>query len=502
MHARSWSLAVWLAVPLAVACGGSSPKPGGVMDASTDGVSVLEHHHSAMRNGVYVDAALTRQAAAGVHRDPGFDANARVNGPVYAQPLYLEAGNGSPDRVFVATEQNEVYAFDAQTGAQAWHTTLAPPVPLSALPCGNIDPLGITGTPVIDAATRTIYLDAMTTPDGGATKKHLVYALSADDGTVRSGWPADVGALVSGFDSAVQNQRGGLLLLGGKVYVPYGGHYGDCGTYYGRVVGIDVRHPGSAVSFRTRAEGGGIWAPGGLASDGASVFAATGNTFGAANWQDGEAILRLPQDLAFTQQPQDFWAPTDWMDLDSGDVDIGGSGPVLFDLPGGTPAHAAIALGKNGKAYLLDRDHLGGVSDAVATLDASGGEIINSAAAYQTPTASYVAFAGSGASCGGSLAAIRISLGSPASLESAWCADTASGSPIYTTTGGGKDGLVWSIGGSPDRLHAFDADTGAEVFAGGGAGDAMGNVERYQTPIVAKGRIYVAADDALYAFTP
>jgi hypothetical protein len=201
---------------------------------------------------------------------------------------------------------------------------------------------------VIDAATRTLYLDAMTTPDGGATKQHLVYALSADDGSVRSGWPADVGALVSGFDAEVQNQCGGLLLLGGKVYVPYGGHYGDCGTYYGRVVGIDVGNPASAVSFRTRAEGGGIWAPGGLASDGTSVFAATGNTFGATTWQDGEGILRLPQDLAFSQQPADYWAATDWQDLDSGDVDIGGSGPVLFDLPSGTPAHAAISRHRRG----------------------------------------------------------------------------------------------------------------------------------------------------------
>lgn len=260
MRALTWVLIEAACLVLATGCG-SSATPRTVLDPPTDGVAVLQHHHSAMRNGVYVDAALSRQAAAGVHRDLAFDA--KVNGPVYAQPLFLEGANGSPNLVFVATEQNQVYAFNAQTGPPAWHTVLAPPVPLSALPCGNIDPLGITGTPVIDATSRTLYLDAMTTPDGGATKRHLVYALAADDGTVRSGWPADVGALVPGFDAAVQNQRGGLLLLGGKVYVPYGGHFGDCGTYYGRVVGLDVANPGSAVSFQTRAAGGGIWAPGG-----------------------------------------------------------------------------------------------------------------------------------------------------------------------------------------------------------------------------------------------
>lgn len=94
-------------------------------------------------------------------------------------------------------------------------------------PCGNFDPLGVTGTPVVDAATRTLFLDAMITPDGGRTVRHLVFALSIDDGSTRPGWPVDVAGAPAGastrFDPSVQNQGGAPALQGGRLYLPYGG---------------------------------------------------------------------------------------------------------------------------------------------------------------------------------------------------------------------------------------------------------------------------------------
>jgi outer membrane protein assembly factor BamB len=158
---------------------------------------VLRHHRNDTRDGVYVDAAFTHQAAAAMHRDSTF--NASTQGATYAQPLYLDGGAAGGDRLFVATEQNWVYALDAATGAAGWSTHLAPPVPLSLLPCGNIDPLGVTGTPVIDYASRTLFVDAMTTPDGGTTKRHLIFALSVDDGSIRPGYPVDVAAALAGL---------------------------------------------------------------------------------------------------------------------------------------------------------------------------------------------------------------------------------------------------------------------------------------------------------------
>src|SRR5262249_23314011 len=158
------------------------------------------------RNGVYVIPELTRAHAMALTIDPSFAPP--IAGPTYAQPLYLADPQGQ-DLVFVATEQNQVSALRASDGSVAWQRTLAPPMPQSALPCGNIDPLGITGTPIIDPASRMMFLDAMTDA-GGGTARHMIYALSIDDGLTRPGWPVDVNQHVASgginFDSKVQNQ--------------------------------------------------------------------------------------------------------------------------------------------------------------------------------------------------------------------------------------------------------------------------------------------------------
>ena len=463
------------------------------------GPDVLQHHHSAARDGMYVLPSLTRGAAAAVRAD--FTASL-PGSTFYAQPLYVAGVNGGPSLLVVASEQDVVSALDATTGDVVWQHQLGAPVPLSQLPCGNIDPLGVTGTPAIDSATRTVYVAAMTTPDGGATKLHQVFALSLDDGSVRAGWPVDVGATArSGattFDAAVQNQRGALALVGGVLYVPYGGHYGDCGAYHGWLVGFPVSNPGRPTAWATPAAGGGSWAPSGVASDGASLFIATGNTFGADAWAGGEAVLRFSPGPALA----DWFAPSNWKALDTGDVDIGGTGPVLVDVPGATPAALAVALGKDGKIYLLDRARLGSVGGQVAVAPVASDEIINAAVSYTTNQGTYVVFKGKGASCpgglSGDLTGVRIGAASPPTLATAWCASqNGLGSPMVTTTDGHAEAIVWSVGAEGDgRLHAFDGDTGAAI-----ASAAVGAVRRYQTPIAAGGRLYVAADDAVRAFT-
>ncbi|HLY36874.1 MAG TPA: PQQ-binding-like beta-propeller repeat protein [Candidatus Binatia bacterium] len=469
------------------------------------GASVFQYHADLERDGVYVDAVLTRAAVATLHRDPGFVAT--TTGATYAQPLYVADAAGGRGLILVATEENRVYALDATTGATVWSQQLASPVPLSALPCGNIDPLGITGTPVIDPTSRTIYLDAMTTPDGGHTKRHLVFALAVDDGSTRPGYPVDVAATLARrgrvFNPAVQNQRGALALVGGTVYVPYGGHAGDCGNYRGWVVGIPVAEPTAVRAWRTKARGGGVWAPGGVSSDGTSLFVATGNTFGATKWSGGESIIRLRPSLVFGRRRADHFTPPNWRDLDASDVDLGGTAPVLFDLPGARPDAIAVALGKDGKAYVVNRDRLGGIHSAPVSAVVAKNAIINGAATYATPTARYVVFKGIGAHCpnaDGDLTAIRIGVGSPPSIATAWCASqNGNGSPMVTTVDGHADAIVWSVGAEDDnRLHGFDGDTGAEVFAS----DALGPIARFATPIAAAGRIIVAGTSTVYAFRP
>jgi hypothetical protein len=130
--------------------------------------------------------------------------------------------------------------------------------------CGNISPVGVTGTPVIDASRGAIYLNAAVETSSGP--RHLVFALSLKDGTPLPGWPIDIVEALARegqtFVARDQNQRGALAILAGNLYVPFGGHFGDCGQYRGFVVGISLSDPRTIKSWATRARGGGIWAPG------------------------------------------------------------------------------------------------------------------------------------------------------------------------------------------------------------------------------------------------
>jgi hypothetical protein len=484
-------------------------------------VSVLEHHNHPSRDGFYVDPALSKAAIAKLHLDPAV-ASATTQGPTYAQPLYLAGSGATPDLVIVATEQNHVYAFDASKGGPAvWDKTLGTPLPKSALAtlrqgCGNIDPLGVTGTPVIDAATRTIYLDAMLAGTGG-TAQHQVFALDADTGAVKPGWPVDLNrAAVSGsttFSSLAQNQRGALTLLDGKVFVPFGGHVGDCGVYHGWIVGVSATDPAQVSAWAARAIAGGVWAPSGVASDGKSLFFATGNTEMQSNdfsppstWQDGETIFRLPPSLVFSGQDADHFTPKNWATLDDNDTDIGGTGPIVLDIPGATPSALLIGLGKDGNAYLLDRGNLGGISDPLVLASVATGYIINAATAYTTPQGAYVAFKGTGRGCpsgqSGGLAAIKISAGSPPTISVAWCGGpNTQGSPAASATDAqGTDAVVWIVS-SDNKLWALEGDTGKAIFSGGTSSDAMSSVQKYETPIVANGRVFVAANNQVFAFT-
>jgi hypothetical protein len=469
--------------------------------------AVLEHHAGPRRNGIYIDSTLTTASAATFHLDPTF--SAAITGNTYAQPLYLANGPGGRGTLYVATESNQVSALDAGTGAALWRVSLGTPVPLSNQPCGNIDPLGVTGTPIIDGVGRTLYVAAMTTPDG-TTSRQRVFALSVDDGSVKPGWPVDVEGMTFGsatFDSSVQNQRGALALVGGRLYVPYGGHFGDCGDYHGWLVGISTANPADRVAWATSAQGGGCWGPSGVASDGSSLFIATGNTFSASTWSGGEAVLRLTAGPVFSGSASDFFAPSDWQALDTNDLDLGGTGPVLIDLPGATPSTLTVALGKNGVLYVLDRSALGGVGGQISSTTVASNEIINAAVAWTGPAGAMVVFKGNGIGCptgqSGDLTAALIPPSSTPTGAVRWCATQSGlGSPMVTTTDGSASPIVWSVGAEGDlRLHGFDGNTGAVVFAGGGASDLLGPVRRYQTPILANGKIYVAGDGAVYAFT-
>jgi hypothetical protein len=465
---------------------------------------VLEHHGDAGRSGQYVVPGLTWQAAAQLKRDPAF--HAVIAGPVYAQPLYWPVPGSDHALLVVVSEQNIVYALDSRSGALAWKTSLGPPVARASLPCGNVDPLGITGTPVIDAHREALYLDAMVA-DKALGARHMIFAVSLKDGSVLRGWPLDVQATLErsgqSFKSPVQNERGALTILRDAVYIPYGGHFGDCGDYHGMVVSVGLEPPHAMRSWSTAARGGGIWAPGGVSSDGKALYVATGNTMLALRWSGGEAVIRLGPDLTFSAQPRDFFAPSNWFRLDMTDADLGGTNPLLLKL---AAREFILALGKDGKAYLLDAQNLGGIGGNILTKSVSSDQIRTSPAYIALDNKAWVAFQGQGVDCpkgsNGDLTALKVTPGASPTLDVAWCASAhGRGSPIITTTDGHANPIVWIVGAEgSNRLQGFRADTGAQLFAGGGAAEAMTEVRRFQTPIAVGGRLYVAGDEHVYAF--
>src|SRR5215472_2764496 len=475
-----------------------------------DAQSILTYHSDGMRGGLYVMPRLTYQRAAGMHLDRDFDG--KVEGNIYAQPLFWHFRQTNRKLVIVATETDAVYALDARDGKVIWRKSLGTPVQRAALPCGNIGPLGITGTPAIDAIKDAVYVDAMVDTQDGP--RHLVFGLSVGDGSVLPGFPVNIADALKArgmtFLPRVQNQRGALLIAENKLFVPYGGHFGDCGQYHGWVVGIDLNDPRSVFAWSTRAAGGGIWAPGGISYDGRSLFVATGNTMGASQWADGEAIIRLGLDLKWSDNPRDFFAPNDWKALDDADADLGGVGALPLDVgdPDGKTA-LLLALGKDGKAYLLDRTNLGGIGGARDVQRVARNAIRTAPAVLPTLNGSYVAFEGAGANCpngvsNGGLTVLKIDAHPAPKISPVWCgAIYGRGAPIVTTDDDNSNPIVWMVGAEGDeRLHGFRAETGAPVFAGGGPGDAMTGLRHFVTIIASDDRLFIGADGRVYAFKP
>ncbi len=413
----------------------------------------------------------------------------------------------------MATISGAVQAFNSVTGAPIWSAQLGPRLRKFTVPCGGGSTFGVVGTPVIDAAQGAIYLDALTLENGAP--QHELYGLSLLDGSVLPGWPVNVQQALTAagyaFNPSVQDQHGGLALVGGVIYVAYGGMGGDCGVYHGWVLGLQETPPLLAGVWQTSGEWGGIWSPGGVTYDGASLFVTTGNTIkGTKAWSDGEAVIRLPFTLQHSADPHDYFVPANWTALDRADSDVGATGPLPIDvpLPGGGTAPMIFAINKGGTAYLLDRTNLGGVGHALLSQQVTTNQVRTAPAAYPSPDGVFVALSGSGNACPGgganALTVLDVTDAAAPAIGTAWCAAfSGQGSPIATSSDGTADAMVWSLGATGDNLlHGFRGDTGTVLFAGGGPGDAMTGLRKFSTILAAEGRLFVAGQNQLYAFSP
>jgi outer membrane protein assembly factor BamB len=477
-------------------------------------LNVTQFHNHDSRDGLYVDSAFTLNAAGNLTRDLNFDGT--IVGNIYAQPLYIEDGPGGRPTIIAVTESNNVYALDAVDGSVIWERNVGPPVSADDLVCTKFDTMGIIGTPIVDLTSRALFLDAIITPDGGTTKSHLIFSLNVDTGDINPGWPVDVEATVSydgiNFTAAIQQQRPALGIVGKILYVGFGS-MADCSFYHGWLVGVSIENPASVTAWAAAtgagAWGGAIWGVGGVASDGKNPFVTTANTWNTGgNWSGGEAVLRFEPGPIFSGSPQDYWAPLNWWTLDSLDNDLGGCGPLLVDVPDATPSHLVVALGKDANAYLLNRDNLGGISTPIASAHVGGGAIMQAAATYRTVQGTYVAFRNGNNNA--TLSVFSITATNPPTIGSGWNAtrnNGGCGSPFVTSTDGTHNMIVWVVGtedhntAGDQRLHGYDGETGNVIYGGGGPNELMAGTHYYSTTgIVARGRIYVAGDNKVYAF--
>ena len=386
----------------------------------------------------------------------------KLDGAVYAEPLVL-AG-----RAIVATENDSIYSIDVATGNVEWKTTLGAPVPLSQLPCGDIDPLGITGTPVFDPATGLVYAVAEIQTSSANRAAHVLVGVDAVTGQIRIRRSVDP----SGTNPQSDQQRGALALYGSFVYVPFGGLDGDCGQYHGLVVASRVDGSGPLVTFEVpTGREGGIWTPSGPVIDSqGNIYVTVGNgsaTGGA--WDHTDSVLRLSPAL----QLEDGFAPVSWPKDNSHDLDLGSMGPVL--LPDGL----VYTDGKSGYGYLLQAGHLGGVGGQLQTLtvcSAYGGAAVSGQNVYLP--------------CADGLRQLQLSTSSqPAKLLLGWKAPRQiAGSPVI---GGDTVYTLDPVGGV---LYALDAGTGAIR-----ARFKVGAASRFATPTISGSTVFVGTMSGIAA---
>jgi hypothetical protein len=444
-------------------------------------VNVIMQHNDLARTGA--DTAETILAPANVNTNTfGKLFSDSVDGQVYAQPLYVEnlsISNGVHNVVFVCTENNSVYAFDADTPSIAyWQTNLGTPFNPSTISCGDLTPVvGITGTPVIDLSSGTLYVD--TKLSAGPT--HKLHALDITTGNEKFGGPVIISA--SSFNAMYEHQRPGLLLLNGVVYVCFGSHCDDQpsgGTYHGFVLGYNATNLLQLYSFNATPTGieGAIWS-GGMAPAAdttGNIYVMTGNgTFdGTTNY--GESMIKLNGSLAV----QDYATPSDWSSLNNMDEDFGSGGPVLL------PTHYAVGMGKDGNLYLSDINNMGHVGNFVQDFSAeSRGDTVGKSPVYwQGPSLQYIfALHSSSPTKSFEFTGTNI-ITTPLGTASFSHSDRCGG--LSLSANGTTNGILWEIG-SDSNLRAYDAVNFPKVLWTG----SVGTYVKMTCPTIANGKVYV-----------
>lgn len=444
-----------------------------------------------------------------------------VDGQIYAQPLWvanLNINGGKHNVVFVATQHDTLYAFDADTSpcTVLWQQSLLPSgetfLSNTDVGSGDISPaIGIVGTPVIDLSTNTIYL-VTKSKNGSGTFFQRLHALSILDHTERANSPALIASGTSTSFALLQNQRPGLVLNGNTVYVTWASH-GDNRPYHGFIYSFDKNSLVQTGMFNSTPTGqagfmGGIWMTGAAPAvdSNGNLYAITGNGgFDPANNDYGDSFLKLTGSLSLS----DYFTPTDQSQDNLSDNDFGSGGAAIL-VNSGPLTHLAIGGGKDANLYVLNRDNMGHLGDANAVQHFGvGGGIFSTAAFWQNSL--YIAAAGTPLRMYPLINTATTTQFGPAapsaSTNFGWPGSTPSISSL-----GATNGIVWDTqaanGANPAVLHAFDAtDVSKELWNGSQASgnrDRAGNYVKFTLPTVANGKVYIgtASELDVYGLLP
>jgi len=467
-----------------------------------------------------------------------------IDGAAYAQPLYVPnvtiPNQGVSNVVYVATENDSVYAFNAdQPGAPLWQTSFVDPangitpVPSSDLGCTDLVPIiGITATPVIDPATGTLYVVSKVKLGPGSYQQQL-HALDITTGFERPHSPVTITASVSGtgegsvngvisFDPLLQHDRPALTLANGVVYLSFASHC-DIQPYHGWILGYDETSLAQVVVYNTTPSGdeGGVWESGcgpGVDTNGDLIVITGNGTFDASAGSRvnyGDSFLRLTPGGG-TMSVSSFFTPLNELILDDDDLDMGsGGGLMLPDQPGPNP-HLMVGAGKVGTLYLVNRDSMGGfyasMDQMVQELPSEVGGMF-STPAYWQGTVPKVGLQNMIYTIGSTDEPDMFFISNgliqtpPASSAKAFIFAHPGASPVISAHGT-TGGILWAIDSSqwqssdPAVLYAFDATNlknmlyNSNLFSADNPGPAV----KFTVPTVANGLVYVGTQTELNVF--
>ena len=487
-----------------------------------------------------------------------------VDGYVHAQPLYVPNLNiqcrGTHNVFFIATEHNTVYAFDADSAGAAggllWKTNLGVAAVTTVAGVFTnrnfgarynnnaftdiVPEVGITGTPVIDPATGTLYVDVFTGAVGvGVTNYfHRLHALNLTNGTERSFSPVLVTASVAGtgldsvggkvtFNARQENQRCALTLAGGIVYVAFAG-YADTNPYHGWIIGFNATNlvqltnyvfnttPNSTIAtYGANAAEGGIWMGGGGLSvdENTNLFFETGNgifnvTNNSGKTEYGDSFVKLSTTNGLAVA--DYFTPYNQFTLQANDTDLGSGGLLLLpDQPGAFP-HLLAGAGKEGKIYLINRDQMttgNNHFDSTNSIDFVAQTLPSKIkGSFDTPAYfnGRIYYAGNG----DNLKAIALTSGLMSStdvLTNTARTFTFPGATPSISANGTNSGIIWALRmGTPQLLVACNATNfTTELYNSGQAAgnrDQLANGTKFAAPVVADGKVFVGSSNSVSVF--